>query len=203
MKPCAPSDRRALSPRVTRVAGAAAAVIARWESGLVIGAGSARDLFECHGVSGLVDELRDEAAREGDARPATLLASQRATESVSIASIRGAETEGVRDRLRTEAGVGGLRLDGWRHRRRIRRAIRRARKDSERIARRCEKELGDARHVVVAADLRAEAFGAITEACSEAWRAIEAEEVGEELERLKREIQEIHQRGLDRVRARA
>jgi len=41
----------------------------------------------------------------------------------------------------------------------------------------------------------------MTEACAEAWRIIEAQEVGPELERSRHAIQEIQRRGLDRVRA--
>jgi len=194
-------SRHSLSPRASRVASAAVAAIARWESGLEIGRGDARDLFETHGVSGLVDVLRGEAERHGDATPATLVASQRATQRVSIAGIRRSTARGLRHRVRAEADIGWLRLRGWRQRRTIRRTIRSARSSATRIARRCERKLRRARSEVLAADLRAEAFAAVTEACAEAWRALEEQAEGPAAEDLRREIQEIHLRALDRVRS--
>lgn len=190
------------SPRVARVGGAAASAIARWESGVEIDAGSGRDLFESHGLSGLVEALRRETARQGDARSGIVVASQRAREKASIAGIRRATARrGVQDRLRVEAEVGRLQLRGWRHRRKLKKAIGSARKSAEHIARKCERKLRKASSAVVAAELRAEALAAITEACSEAWREIEAEEAGPDCERLRLEIQGIHARGLEKVRS--
>jgi len=196
-------QRAAASPRVARLGAVAAAVIARWESGIPVDESDARDLFSSHGLSGVADAVREEVARQGDGRAGMAVASQRAAQRVSIVAIRrSARGFGLRHRMRVEAEVRRLRMAGWRHRRQLERQVRKARRDAERIARRCQRELRAANSTLVATDLRGKAFAAITETCASAWREIEVLAVGSEREAMEREIQAIQARCLERVRGR-